>query len=101
VEIFSPGGLLRFASCHQYKFERFKPNDGNNSPFFMLQAVDQELWFPLIHPASIALDYRFLVTPELLTALDAKSPDELIPLLIVTVRDRLEEITANLQGRSL
>ncbi|SRR5712692_9409619 len=97
-ELFFPGGLLGFASCHQYKLERFKPDDGSDSPFFMLQAVDQELSFPLLHPASIALDYRVPVTPELLAALDAKSADELVPLLIVTVRDRIEEITVNLQG---
>lgn len=97
-ELFFSAGLLGFASCHQYKLERFKPGDDSDSPFFTLQAVDQELSFPLIHPASIALDYRFPVTPELLMALEAKSADELIPLLIVTVRERFEEITVNLQG---
>ena len=64
----------------------------------MLRAVDQNLSFPLIHPSSIALDYRFPVTPELLTGLRANSADELVSLLIVTVRDRIEEITVNLQG---
>jgi flagellar assembly factor FliW len=97
-ELFFPAGLLGFGSCHQYKLERFKPDDGSESPFFMLCARDQDLSFPLIHPESISLEYRFPVTPELLTALDATSPDELVPLLIVTVRDRLEEITVNLQG---
>ena len=97
-ELFFPAGLLGFGSCHQYKLERFKPDDGSESPFFMLCALDQDLSFPLIHPESIALDYRIPVTAELLTALEAKSPDELVPLLIVTVRERLEEITVNLQG---
>ena len=97
-EFFFPAGLLGFGFCRRYKLERFKPHDGNESPFLMLCAVDQDLSFPLIHPASIALEYQFPVTPELLAALDAKSLDELVPLLIVTVRDRLEEITVNLQG---
>jgi|SRR5215470_12527243 len=96
--IFFPSGLLGFSSCHQYQLERFKPGDGSDSPFFTLRAVDQDLSFPLIHPAAIALDFRFSVTTELLMALDARSADELIPLLIVTVRDRFDEITVNLQG---
>jgi len=97
-ELFFPAGLLGFGSCHQYRLERFKPHDESESPFLLLCATDQDLSFPLIHPASIGLDYKFPVTPELLAALDAKSPDELVPLLIVTVRDQLEEITVNLQG---
>src|SRR5215467_1100901 len=97
-DLFFPAGLLGFASCHQYRLERFKPHDDSESPFLLLCAMDQDLSFPLIHPASIGLDYKLPVTPELLAALDAKSPDELVPLLIVTVRDQLEEITVNLQG---
>jgi flagellar assembly factor FliW len=96
-ELFFPAGLLGFA-CHEYKLERFKPDDASDSPFFMLRALDQDLSFPLIHPSFIALDYRFPVSPELLIALTANSADELVPLLIVTVRDRIEEITVNLQG---
>jgi flagellar assembly factor FliW len=46
----------------------------------------------------MGIEYKFPVTSELLAALDAKSPDELVALLIVTVRDQLEEITVNLQG---
>jgi flagellar assembly factor FliW len=97
-ELFFPAGLLGFGSCHRYKLERFKPDDASESPFFMLRAVDQDLSFPLIHPSFIALDYQFPANLELLTTLGANSPDELVPLLIVTVRDRIEEITVNLQG---
>jgi len=97
-ELFFPVGLLGFAACHQYKLERFKPGAGSASPFFMLCALDQDLSFPLIHPASIGLDYKFPITSELLAALDATAQDELVPLLIVTVREQLEEITVNLQG---
>jgi flagellar assembly factor FliW len=97
-ELFFPAGLLGFGSCHRYKLERFKPNDDTESPFLLLCAIDQDLSFPLIHPGSIALDYQFPTNPELLAALDAKSSNDLVPLLIVTVRDQLEEITVNLQG---
>jgi len=97
-KLFFPAGLLGFASCHQYRLERFKPHDDSESPFLMLCAMDQDVSFPLIHPASIGLDYKFPVTSDLLAALDARSADELVPLLIVTVREPLEEITVNLQG---
>jgi flagellar assembly factor FliW len=97
-QVFFPAGILGFSSCHHYKLDRFLPDDGSESPFYMLNALDQDLAFPLIHPASISLDYIFPASPELLTTLGAVSSDELVPLLIVTVRDRIEEITVNLQG---
>ena len=97
-EFFFPAGVLGFASCRRYRLERFCPADGGESPFFILRSIDQSLEFPLIHPSSLSLDYRFSSSPEMLAALDTHSPDQLVPMLIVTVRDRLEEITVNLQG---
>jgi flagellar assembly factor FliW len=97
-ELCFPAGLLGFPECHRFKLERFNAVAGDESPFFMLNSLDQDLSFPLIHPDSIALEYHFPVHVELLTALGASSQNELVPLLIVTVRDRLEEITVNLQG---
>ena len=97
-QLFFPAGLLGFPACLYYKLQRFKPTDGSDSPFFMLHAMDQDLVFPLIHPASIAIDYRFPVTSELSAALDATSAEDLVPLLIVTVRHPVEDMTVNLKG---
>ncbi len=97
-ELYFPAGLLGFPACFRYKLESFNSGTGGESPFFMLNSLDQDLSFPLIHPDSIALRYQFPVDPELLSALAAGAPDELVPLLIVTVRERLEDITLNLQG---
>jgi flagellar assembly factor FliW len=97
-EFYFPAGILGFPTCRRYKLERFQPADGSESPFLILAALDQELCFPVIHPESMKLDYRVPVSAELLAALGAKSQDELVPLLIVTVRDRVEAITVNLQG---
>ncbi len=97
-EFFFPAGILGFPACHRYRLERFQPADGSASPFLVLSAVDQELCFPVIQPESMNLEYALPVSPELLAALGAKSHDELATLLIVTVRDRLEDITVNLQG---
>ncbi len=96
-ELYFPAGLLGFPARLRYKLERFNSGDGE-SPFFMLNSLDQDLSFPLIHPDSIALRYQFPVDGQLLNALAARAPDELVPLLIVTVRERLEDITLNLQG---
>jgi flagellar assembly factor FliW len=97
-ELYFPAGLLGFPACLRYRLERFNPGADGESPFFILNSVDQNLSFPLIHPESLALNYRFSVDNELLTALAARAPDELVPFLIVTVRERLEDITLNLQG---
>ena len=97
-ELFFPAGLLGFPACRHYKIEPFDPGDGNESPFLLLNAVGHELVFPLIHPASMGLDYHFPTNLELFTALGARSSEDLVPLLIVTVREKIEEITVNLQG---
>lgn len=97
-ELYFPAGLLGFPACHRYRLERFDPGTGDESPFFMLNSLDQDLSFPLIHPDSIGLNYQFTVNVDLLTFLKAGSQMELVPLLIVTVRERSEEITLNLQG---
>ncbi len=97
-ELFFPAGLLGFPACRHYKIELFEPGDGSESPFLLLNAVGHELTFPLIHPAAMGLDYGFPRSAELLAALGARAPEDLLPLLIVTLRETLEEITVNLQG---
>ena len=97
-QLFFPAGLLGFSASRHYKLERFRPEDDSESPFFMLQAIDQDLSFPLIHPASIAMDFRYPVTSELLNALGATSAQDLMALLIVTLREPVEDITVNLKG---
>ena len=68
------------------------------SPFFILESMDHELSFPVIHPDLVALDYRVPVSPEILASLDATTAADLVLFLIVTVRERVEDITINLQG---
>ncbi|HXG51803.1 MAG TPA: flagellar assembly protein FliW [candidate division Zixibacteria bacterium] len=97
-ELLFPLGLLGFPDCRRYRLARFRDGDGADSPFFMLNALDHDLSFPLIAPESVGLDYRPAVGRDALAALGARSARDLVALLIVTVRDRLEEITVNLQG---
>jgi flagellar assembly factor FliW len=97
-DIVFPTGLLGFPNCRRFNLSRFEPGDGNESPFFILNSIDQELSFVVIHPDFVSMDYSVPLFAELLESLGAKSDTELVPLLIVTVRDRVENITVNLQG---
>ena len=97
-EFFFPAGLLGFAACRRYQLERFQPGDGSESPFFMLRSLDQDVSFPLIHHSFLPVDYRLSLAPEVLADLNKDCADGLIVMFIVTVRDRVEETTVNLQG---
>ena len=76
-ELFFPDGLLGFADCRRYKFRRFDPGVAGASPVFILEAVEQDVSFPLIHPDFVWLDYRLEIAPEVMTCLDAASEQEL------------------------
>jgi flagellar assembly factor FliW len=97
-ELYFPDGLLGFPNCQRYKLTRFDPGDGSDSPFFILESTEHNLSFTLIHPVFVAPDYELPVPPDLLIQLIAESEKDLVPMLIVTVRDRVEDITVNLQG---
>lgn len=97
-EVNFPDGLLGLPHCQHFVLSAYQPVDGSTSPFFLLQCQDEDLSFPLIDPRLFLANYRFNVAPEVLTYLKASSAEEVSTLAIVTVRDRMENITMNLQG---
>jgi flagellar assembly factor FliW len=98
-EIYFPEGLLGFPDEHRFRLSRFHPRDGSQSPFFVLDSVNGALSFPLIHPDLLSWKFQLPVLPELLDCLQAANgADQLVPLLIVTMRDSVDDITVNLQG---
>lgn len=97
-EIHFAEGLLGFPDDRHFKFSRFNSGDGSESPFFLLESVDGALSFPLIHPDLLAIQFHLPVFPELLDCLHAAAGVDLVPLLIVTVRDSVAGVTVNLQG---
>jgi flagellar assembly factor FliW len=97
-QLLFPVGILGFPESRHYRLERYRPEDGSESPFLTLKCLDQELSFALIHPRSLGLDYRVSVDDEMLNLLSAASAEQLSALLIVTLRARIEDITVNLQG---
>ena len=96
--LFFPDGLLGFSSQRNFILSPYQPADGSASPFFVLQAEEDDLCFPLVSPHSIVSDYTLTPPPEALSALRAGSPADLSVFVIVTLRERVEDITANLQG---
>jgi flagellar assembly factor FliW len=97
-ELYFSEGLLGFPNCQRYKFTRFDPGDGSDSPFFILESTEHNLSFTLIHPDLSRRIIELPVSPKLLISLIARSEKDLVPMLIVIVRDRVEDITVNLQG---
>jgi flagellar assembly factor FliW len=97
-EFFFPEGLLGFGAPRYFTLTPYSPSDGSPSPFFVLQARDDDLCFPLISPALLTADYDPSPPSELLAKLGAAAPEELQTFAIVTLRDRVEEITVNLQA---
>ena len=95
---FFPDGLLGFSAYRRFTLSRYQSADGNESPFFVLQAVDGDLSFPLVSPRLLMPDYHLSLSPEALVKLATDTTSDLVALAIVTLRPRLEDITANLQG---
>jgi len=97
-QLLFPVGILGFPESRYYRLQRYRPDDGSESPFFTLNCLDQDLSFAVIAPRSIGLEYRVPVNDAVLDAVSAVSTEKLSTLLIVTLRQRIEEITVNLQG---
>lgn len=106
-----PEGLLGFASYRRFVLSRYQPPDGSESPFLLLQAKETgaeagdararsttSLSFPLISPYWLVPDYHVSPPPEVLARLGVGAAADCVILVIVTLRERLEEITVNLQG---
>jgi flagellar assembly factor FliW len=97
-ELLFPVGILGFPTARRYRLEPLRPQDDVDSPFFNLRCTDQDLSFTLITPHQVGIQYQLSIDDQLLEFLKAASKDQLSILLIVTVRDRIEDITVNLQG---
>ncbi|HTM10425.1 MAG TPA: flagellar assembly protein FliW [Verrucomicrobiae bacterium] len=98
LELFFPEGLFGFATPRYFTLNPYLPPDGSPSPFFLLQSNEDDLCFPLISPELLILEYKPEPPAELLAKLGAGSQAELAAFAIVTLRERVEEITVNLQG---
>lgn len=96
--LFFPEGLLGFSSYQRFTLSRYQTTEESESPFFILQSVDATLSFPLIAPHLLVPDYELSLLPETLIKLATDTINDLVAMAIVTLRPRIEDITANLQG---
>lgn len=89
-----PEGILGFEFIKEYYIL-----DMEESPFYCLQAAtEKEIAFILIQPDFFMNDYKLVISEFDLTALDIRSPEEILDFAIVTIPENPEEMTANLQG---
>ncbi|HEY8529486.1 MAG TPA: flagellar assembly protein FliW [Paenibacillaceae bacterium] len=58
-----------------------------DTPFFILHAVDEQLSFILIPAEKVVLDYGFEIDDETVELLDAKKPEDVVIFLIVNIID--------------
>jgi flagellar assembly factor FliW len=98
LELRFPAGVLGFPQAQRFRLEPFNPGDAGDSPFFVLSALDEELSFIVLDPTLLVADYEVALSVELTHLVAARSAADLLPLAIVTVRDRLDDVTVNLQG---
>lgn len=90
-----PEGLLGFAEQKNYVLVQ----EGAYEPFLWLQSTDDpHLSFVVVDPLAFLPDYKVEIKPSEIESLELASVDEAKVLVIVVVRDRPEDITANLQG---
>ncbi len=69
----------------------------DDSPVEWLQSLaDPEVCFPLIDPFFVDPDYELVLSDADTAALGADEPSEVVVRAILTVRDPIEETTANL-----
>ena len=70
---------------------------GNNSPFYFLQsAYDPDLTFLVVEPFSFFSDYEFELSDENQRDLGVVDLSQVKVYSIATVKDKVEEMTANL-----
>jgi len=90
------GGLPGFPGCERFVLERW---GDEASPFSLLRSVDDdELSFVVVPPALFFPDYEPEVAEDAVASIGVTEPDDAMLLVIVTVRQPVQDSTANLLG---
>lgn len=95
-EIRIRGGLPGFEGLERFAL---RPWGDADSPFSVLDSLDDEqLSFVVVPPALFFPDYEPVVSDEAAAGIGITDPDDAMLLVIVTVRQPVQESTANLLG---
>jgi len=68
------------------------------TPFFIMHSTQSELYFFVINPYLFFKDYDVTLANPVVDALDIKNQEDVVVYNIVTIKDDLNESTANLQA---
>lgn len=95
-EIRFPGGLPGFAGLERFVLERW---GDESSPFSLLRSLeDDELSFVVVPPALFFPDYEPDIADDTVASIGVAEPADAMVLVIVTVRQPVQDSTANLLG---
>ncbi len=95
-KIYFPFGILGFENLKDYVLI-----DALQQPFYWLQSLDiPEIAFVLLKPEIFMPDYKLEVSKDELEEIDLSvvNNEEILVLTIVTIPEKQEKMTANLQG---
>ncbi len=94
-ELFFDHGLPGFASSRRFALESWGAPEG---PFSILRSRDDETEFLVVNPDVFFPDYVAEIDDETADWLGLSSADDARLLVIVSIRDKAEDATANLLG---
>lgn len=93
-KLYFPLGLFGFENHKEYYLV-----DVNISPFLLLQEKnDENIGFIVCEPFLFFPDYEFDLDNSTLKLIEANTNDDILVLTIITLSDKMEEITTNLLG---
>ncbi|TDS34750.1 flagellar assembly factor FliW [Halanaerobium congolense] len=89
------GGLPGFEEYQEFVLLPF----ADDSPFIIMQSiVNPELAFITIEPRNLISDYEFEISDKKEKELKINSIEEILVLNIITLKNKIENITANLSA---
>ncbi len=89
-----PQGILGFENLRSFGL-----HDATQPPFYWLQSLEEpDIAFVLINPLIFKPDYTIDVNPLDLEEIGITDPQDQLVLTIVTIPEKQELMTANLQG---
>jgi len=93
--LYFKNGLPGFETAKEFILLPF----ADDSPFIIMQSVNNpDLAFITVEPGNLITDYEFEISDQKEKDLEIKSIEDILVLNIITLKDQLEEITANLSA---
>lgn len=88
-------GLPGFPDHREFVLVRWGDDE---SPFSLLRSTDDEVAFVVVPPAIFFPDYAPVIDDETADVIGAQRAEDVLLLVIVTVREPIDRSTANLLG---